>query len=81
MVTFLIGIENTSFQSKCSSNSSFSVKYLIEVGGLINFWTNFVYILLQVNDATGIMAGIMDLSVMQSYFAMILCGLHRSLVK
>ena len=43
MVIFL-DVENTSFQSKCSSNSSFSVKYLIEVGGLLNFWTNFVYV-------------------------------------
>ena len=31
MVTFL-GVKNTCFQSNCSSNSSFSVKYLIEVG-------------------------------------------------
>ena len=36
MVTFL-GVENTSFQSKCSSNSSFAVTYLIEVGGVLNF--------------------------------------------
>ena len=54
-----------------------SIKYLIEVGGVLKFWTNFVYILLQVNDGIGIM----DLSVMQSYFAMILCGLYSCLVK
>ena len=77
MVTFL-GVKNTSFQSKCSSNSSFSVKYLIEVGGVLNFLTNFVYILLHVNDGIDIM----DLSVMQSCFATtILCGLYSSLVK
>ena len=36
MVNFL-GVKNASFQSKCSSNSSFSVNYLIEVGGVLNF--------------------------------------------
>ena len=53
MVTFL-GVKNTSFQSNCSSDSSFSVKYLIEVGGVLNFLTNFVYILLQVNNGIDI---------------------------
>ena len=76
MVTFL-GVKNTSFQSKCSSNSRFSVKYLIEVGGVLNFLANFVYILLQVNDEIDIM----DLSVMQSCFASILFVLYSSLVK
>ena len=76
MVTFL-GVKNTSFQSKCSSDSSFSLKYLIEAGGVLNFLTNFVYILLQVNDGMDIM----DLSVMQSCFATILCGLYSSLIK
>ena len=76
MVIFL-GVENTSFQSKCSCNSSISVKYTIEVGGVLSFLTYFVYILLQVNDGIGII----DLSVMQSYFAMILYGLYSSLIK
>ena len=44
---------------------------------MLNFWTNFVYILLQVNNRIDII----NLSVMQSYFSMILCGLYSSLVK
>ena len=43
---------------------------------MLNFWTNFVCILLRVNDGIGIM----NLSVMQSYVAMILCGLYSSFV-
>ena len=54
MVTFL-GVKNTSFQSNCCSNSSFSVKYQIKVGGVLNFLTKFVYILLKVNDGIDIM--------------------------
>ena len=53
------------------------MKHFTEVGGVLNFLTNFVFILLQVDDGIGIM----DLSAMQSYFAMILCGLYSSLVK